>query len=158
MPVRNKAIPKQQDIDKEIPEESPKKDSPVKKSLDKAMPSTMNQENCVTINGTKIQIKPTKLKYFRNRTTSIYKLLKIIPLNEFLSYDKGAFDSERDSDQMLFDFLIAVFNDSSFVASNYDEMTSQNIEQILKIFGRINHIDEKEEANSKNKKAQATSN
>lgn len=158
MPVRNKAIPKQHDIEKEIPEESPKKDSPTSKPLTKEIPSDMIEENCVTINGTKVEIKPTKLKYFRNRTTSIYKLLKLIPLNQFLSYDKGAFDSERDSDQMLFDFLIAVFNDSSFVASNYDEMTSENIEDILKIFGRINHIDEKEEANSKNKKAQATSN
>lgn len=104
----------------------------------------------------KVEIKATKLKYFRNRTASIYSALKLVPLNEFLAYDKGVFDSERDSDQILFDFLIAVFDDGKLVKTHYDNMTAEDIEKILEIFGRVNHINEKEEAARKNREAQAT--
>lgn len=79
----------------------------------------------------------------------------MVPLNEFLAYEKGVFDKDRDSDQILFDFLIAVFDDSQLVKSHYDDMTAEDIERILEIFGRVNHIDEKEEAARKNREAQA---
>ena len=102
-----------------------------------------------------IEIKPTKLKYFRNKTTASYGYIKAIPLTEFLTYDKGVVDKTRDTDQMLYDFLVAVFDDSQFVRDNYDEMTADDIDRIIKIFGRINHIDEKEEAARKNREAQA---
>ena len=103
-----------------------------------------------------VEIKPTKLKYFRNRTASIYSALKLVPLNDFLAYEKGVFDKERDSDQILFDFLCAVFDDGNLVRNYYDDMTSEDIERILSIFGRVNHIDEKEEAARKNRETQAT--
>jgi hypothetical protein len=35
-------------------------------------------------------------------------------------------------------------------------MTSEDIERILEIFGRVNHINEKEELARKNREAQAT--
>lgn len=132
-------------VQKEIPEPKP---------LDKELPSNINEENSITLNGRVFEIKPTKMKYFRNRTANIYSVLKIISLNEFLSYKKGTFDAERDSDQILFDFLVAVFDDAAAVRDFYDDMTSDDIERILKIFGRLNHIDEKEEQARKNREAQ----
>ena len=138
VPTENKNIP-------ELPEET---------ELNKAQPSADKEENCITIGEKKIEIKPTKLKYFRNKTASVYNILKVVPINEFLNYDKGVFDPDRDADEILFNFLIAVFDDSDFVKDNYDNMTAGDIERILKIFGRLNGIDEKEEAARKNREAQ----
>lgn len=149
------AIPNSEMKEVEIPKKTTRKvKTPTPTKLEKELPSDLNLENCVDIDGNKIEIKPTKVKYFRNKTASIYTILKMVPLNEFLSYEKGTFDSERSSDQILFDFLIAVFDDADIVTRNYDNMTSETIEQILKIFGRINHIEEKEEAARKNREAQ----
>ncbi len=136
------------------PDPTPEKETiPEQTPVKKEMPSDVNMENAVTIGGKTIEIKPTKLKYFRNKTTSSYGYLKAIPLHEFLSYDKNTIG--RDPDQMLYDFLVAVFDDSTFVRDNYDEMTADDVERVIKIFGRINHIDEKEEAARKNREAQA---
>ena len=132
-----------------------KKEIPDPSELSKAMPQIEHEENCIMLGDRKVEIKATKLKYFRNRTASIYSALKLVPLNEFLAYDKGVFDKDRDSDQILFDFLIAVFDDGRLVKAHYDNMTSEDIEKILEIFGRVNHIDEKEEAARKNREAQA---
>ena len=138
--------PEQSPFEQEIPEASPPKQE---------MPTTLDPENTVVINGVPIEIKPTKLKYFRNKTTASYGYIKAIPLTEFLTIGKNVFDKTKDADQLLFDFLVAVFDDPQFVTENYDEMTADEIDQIVKIFGRINHIDEKEEAARKNKEAQA---
>ena len=148
-PVETTEIPDMPDETKEVPE------TPMAKVLDKPMPSDLTEENCVIIEGKKIEIKPTKLKYFRNKTASVYNILKAVPLTDFLNYDKGVFDPNRDADQILFDFLIAVFDDAEFVKDNYDNMTAGTVESILKIFGRLNGIDEKEEAARKNREAQA---
>lgn len=128
---------------------------PVAKTAVPEVPKVEHEENVVTIGGQRIEIKPTKFKYFRNKTASIYAILKMIPLGEFLAFEKGTFDKDRDSDQILFDFLIAVFDDPVIVKTNYDNLDAEVFEQILKIFGRINHIDEKEEAKRKNLEAQA---
>ena len=119
------------------------------------MPSDFLEENCVMVGGKKIEIKPTKLKYFRNKAASAYGIIKAVPLHELLTYGKGLLDESRDADQLLYDFLVAAFDDSTFVRDNYDELDADTIEKIVKIFGRINHIDEKEEAARKNKEAQA---
>lgn len=149
MPDVSENVPEIPDERKEIPE------LPEERKLTKDQPSADNEENCVTIGERKIEIKPTKLKYFRNKTASVYNILKVVPINEFLTYDKGIFDPNRDADEILFNFLIAVFDDSDFVKDNYDNMTAGDINKILKIFGRINGIDEKEEAARKNREAQA---
>ena len=52
-------------------------------------------------------------------------------------------------------FLVAAFDDSTFVRDNYDDLDADTIERIVKIFGRINHIDEKEDQIRKNREAQA---
>lgn len=152
-----KAVPDPSDTEKKVPAPSRKKKSiPAPKELTKELPKIEKEENCIKLGDRLVEIKPTKQKYFRNRTASIYSALKLVPLNEFLAYDKGVFDKERDSDQILFDFLCAVFDDGALVRSHYDNMTSEDIEHILEIFGRVNHIDEKEEAARKNREAQAT--
>ena len=130
----------------EIPEESPEKTD---------MPSDLNLENCVEIDGQQIEIKPTKLKYFRNKAASAYGIIKAVPIHELLTYGKGVIDEKRDADQLLYDFLVSAFDDKEFVRSHYDEMDADQVEKIIEIFGRINHINEKEEAARKNREAQA---
>ena len=153
--MESKTLPEASVVEKAMPAPRKKKSVPSPTELDKELPTIEREENCIQLGDRKVEIKPTKLKYFRNRTASIYNALKIVPLTEFLAYDKGVFDQERDSDQILFDFLVAVFDDGLLVRNHYDEMTTEDIEKILEIFGRINHIDEKEEAARKNRETQA---
>lgn len=154
--MENKQVPVASDMMMETP--GPIKETkqiPMSKELTKVIPPLIKEENCVRLAGELVEIKPTKLKYFRNKSASIYSILKVVPLSEFLAYDKGVFDKERDSDQILLDFLVAVFDNEQLVRDNYDEMSSEDIEKILEIFGRINHINDKEEAARKNREAQA---
>ena len=129
-----------------IPDASPEKEE---------KPSDFLEDNCVMVGDQKIEIKPTKLKYFRNKAASAYGVIRAVPLHELLTYGKGIIDENRDADQLLYDFLVAAFDDSTLVRDHYDELDADTIERIIKIFGRINHIDEKEEAARKNKEAQA---
>ena len=129
-----------------MPEASPEKEE---------KPSDFLEENCVIIGGQKIEIKPTKLKYFRNKAASAYGIIKLVPLHELLTYEKGVLDEKRDADQLLYDFLVAVFDDHVLVRDHYDELDADTIDRIVKIFGRLNHIDEKEELQRKNREAQA---
>ena len=139
-----------------VPNESPEKDSTPEASPEKQeKPSDYLEDNCVMVGEKKIEIKPTKLKYFRNKAASAYGLIKAVPLHELLTYEKGVLDENRDADQLLYDFLVAAFDDSSFVRDHYDDLDADTIDRIVKIFGRINHIDEKEEAARKNREAQA---
>lgn len=143
---KRKAAPKENISKKEIPEE---------KVLDRAPPSEVNTENCVTINGETIELFATKIKYQRNRTAAAYRILEIYPLADILTWDKGVVDPDRDGDQVVFDFLVAVFDNAKVVSRLYDSMTTDDIEKILKIFKRLNKIDEKEEA-AKNRAAKET--
>ena len=68
---------------------------------------------------------------------------------------QGVYDPKRDGLQIIFDFLVAVFDDEQFVRDNFDYMTAADIERILEIYRRINKIEEKEEA-AKNREAKRT--
>lgn len=139
----------------EIPEETKvMEDMPEAASENKELPSDLKEENCVEIDGQKIEIKPTKLKYFRNKSASGYGIIKAVPIYELFKYEKGVLDPERSADQLVYEFLVASFDDSVFVRNNYNEMDAEMLDRIVKIFGRINHIDEKEEAARKNREAQ----
>lgn len=154
--MANKEAPAASELLSMLPGPSPEsKEVPMSTELSKVIPPMRKEENSVRIGDRMVEIKPTKLKYFRNKTASIYSILKVVPLTEFLSYDKGIFDKERDSDQILLDFLVAVFDDEQLVRDHYDEMTAEDVERVLEIFGRLNHINEKEEAARKNREAQA---
>ena len=102
----------------------------------KELPAIGKPENTVTIGGELIEIKPTKLKYQRNKT-------------DILAMDAGAFGDDRDGDKCVMDFLIAATDNEKMIAEHYDEMDTDTVYKILSIFRRINKIDEKE-ANAKN--------
>ncbi|MBQ6122564.1 MAG: hypothetical protein IJI59_12605 [Clostridia bacterium] len=92
-----------------------------------------------------MEIKPTKLRYQRNRTAAFYKMLELYPLADILAMEAGAFGDDRDGDKAVMDWLIAVFDDEALVLENYDGMDTGTVEQLLEIFRRINRIDEKEQ-------------
>lgn len=162
----DKNAPAETELEKEQPVETPKLEivpdvSPQTETIpdvspDKTeMPSDYIEENCITVDGKIKEIKPTKLKYFRNKAASAYGLLKAVPLHEFLIYGKGVFDEQRDADQLLYDFLVSVFDDMEFVRDNYNDMDAEQVDRALKIFSRLNHVEEREEQARKNREAQA---
>ena len=157
-PAETPKVTEQPDLSKlldETPVESKPNETQPGPSPEKTeMPSDNNENNCVIVDGQKIEIKPTKLKYFRNKGASGYGIIKAVPLHELLTYGKGVVDKERDADQLLYDFLVAAFDDSTFVRDHYDNMDAETVERVIRIFGRINYIDEKEEAARKNREAQ----
>ena len=111
---------------------------------EKKLPNVGNPENTVMIGGKPVEIKPTKLKYQRNRTATFYRLLEIYPLMDIMAMEAGAFGDERDGDKAVMDWLIAATDDEELILANYDEMDTGTIEKILAIFKRINKIDEKD--------------
>lgn len=131
----------------ESPEDTPEKDE---------MPLEPNAENIVTVCGQRIEIKPTKVTYFRNKTATTYNLLKDYPLTELMTLKKGVVDEKRDGDQIIYDFMIACLDDKEFVRDHYNEMNADEIEQIVRIVGRLNHTDEKVEQLRKNREAQGS--
>ena len=92
-----------------------------------------------------IEIKPTKLKYQRNRTAAFYRMLELYPLADILAMEAGAFGDDRDGDKALMDWLIAVTDDERLILDHYNELDTGVIEQLLQIFRRVNHMDEKEQ-------------
>lgn len=110
----------------------------------KELPKTGNPENTVIIGGQLIEIKPTKLKYQRNRTAAFYRVLDMYPLTDILAMEAGSFGDERDGDKATMDWLIAATDDEQLILDNYDAMDTGTVEKILSIFKRINKIDEKE--------------
>lgn len=156
MPVKDKPTPEGKELNKAQPEgKKLDKAQPEAKKLDKQMPPAVNPENIIRINDEEFEIKPTKLKYQRNRTAAAYRLLDIYPLPDLLSVDKGVLDPDRDGDEIVYDFMIAVFDNDDIVRRLYDQMDSDTIDRAVKIFKRLNHIDEKEEQ-AKNREAKET--
>ena len=102
-------------------------------------------ENSVVIGGKLIEIKPTKLRYQRNRTAAFYRMLEMYPLTDILAMEAGSFGDNRDGDKAVMDWLIAVTDDEQLILDNYDSMDTGLIEQLLEIFRRDNRIDEKEQ-------------
>lgn len=154
----NKTLPESKELDKQMPEAA---------ELNKELPPTVNPENVIRLGDQDIEIKPTKLLYQRNRTAASYRILEVYPLPDILAMEKGILDPDRDGDAIVFDFLTAVFDNkpgapdptgtAEMLKQYYDTMTSEDIERALKIFKRLNHIEDKEEA-AKNRAAKAASN
>lgn len=60
---------------KKIPDSTQaQKTMPDEAQPQKNMPLQGNLENMITLGGETIEIKPTKLKYMRNRTAAFYKV------------------------------------------------------------------------------------
>ena len=145
-----KKLPVVEQAIKETPSaQQPTKEQPQTEQEMRELPKIGNPENTVTIGGKLIEIKPTKLKYQRNRTALFYKVLQIYPVADILAMEAGTFGDDRDGDKALMDWLIAVTDDPDLIVANYDEIDSGVIEQLLSIYRRLNKVDEKE-ANLKN--------
>lgn len=100
-------------------------------------------ENKVNFGGEEIEIKPTKLKYQRDRTAAFYRILQQYSIVDILALQDGMLDPDRSSDKMLFDWLIAVTDNPKLVTAKYDDINSETIEKLLSIFLRLNHISDK---------------
>ena len=146
MATRAKKIPEAGMETKKIPNaEMNEKKVPSAKQKEKEMPPKMNAENYVTIGGVEIEIKPTKLKYQRNRTAAFYRLLDLYPLMDILAMDEKSFGDGRDGDKATMDWLIAATDNEQLIIENYDSIDTETVEKILEIFKRVNRIQEKEE-------------
>lgn len=124
--------------------EQRQKEMPATSMAHKEKPQIGSPENTITIGGQQIEIKPTKLKYQRNRTALFYRILELYPLPSVLAMEAGTFGDDRDGDKALMDWLIAVTDDPELITKNYDEIDTETVEKLLLIFRRLNRIDEKE--------------
>ena len=109
----------------------------------KGLPQVGSPENSIIIGETLVEIKPTKLRYQRNRTAAFYKILELYPLVDVRAMEAGAFGDNRDGDKALMDWLIAVTDDAELIQKYYDIMDTGVSEQMLSIFRRVNRIDER---------------
>ena len=140
-----KSLPKVNDNVKPVPEVT-ETTAPLPKPTIKKMatPKIGDPKNVVQFGDVEIELKPTKIKYQRDRTAAFYRMLKQMPLIDILALQDGILDPERSSDKMLFDWLIAVTDDPKLVTANYDKLDTESIYKILEIFCRLNHIPEDE--------------
>ena len=145
MATRAKKQPSAEQPEKQLPDAGMEtKKIPEAAVKTKELPKTGNPENTVIIGGQLIEIKPTKLKYQRNRTAAFYRVLDMYPLIDILAMEAGSFGDERDGDKATMDWLIAATDDEQLILNNYDSMDTGTIEKILSIFRRVNKIEEKE--------------
>ena len=145
MAITKKEIPNAEQHGKELPEVGMEtKKVPSAETKKKPQPHVGNPENCVVIGETEIEIKPTKLKYQRNRTAALYRLLDMYPLTDILAMETGSFGDDRDGDKAVMDWLIAVTDNEELIVENYDEIDTGTVEKLLEIFKRLNKIEEKE--------------
>lgn len=146
MAVRTKKKPVVEQNEKALPEVGmEEKKIPDAEIKTKELPQTGNPDNTVIIGGQEIEIKPTKLKYQRNRTAAFYRVLEIYPLTDILAMEAESFGDDRDGDKATMDWLIAATDNEQLIVDHYDEMDTGTIEKILSIFKRVNKITEKEE-------------
>ena len=140
-----KSLPKVNEEVKPVPDVTENTTPLPKPSAKKmAVPKVGNPANVVQFGDIEVELKPTKIKYQRDRTAAFYRMLKQMPLVDILALQDGILDPERSSDKMLFDWLIAVTDDPKIVTANYDKLDSESIYKILEIFCRLNHIPEDE--------------
>ena len=152
----NKAAPQVNTESKENPEvteskaEMPevteeRKENPEVTTKRKDPPPKGKPENMVMFGDRMIEIKPTKVRYQRDRTAAFYRVLELYPLVDILGMDATSFGDGRDGDKAVFDWLIAVTDDPELVKEYYDELDTDTIEKLMGIYRRVNKIDEKEE-------------
>ena len=124
---------------------------------EKAMPVVGKAENMVFVGDDPIEIKPTKLRYIRNGTANLYRLLDKFSVIDIVSFESGVFGEgdDRDGDKALMDWLIAATDDEQYVVSHYDDMDPDIIYQILTIFKRVNHFVEQDSKNGQSPRTEA---
>lgn len=122
---------KQITADKEIPStEMEVKELPSSAMQQRTLPTIGQAENTVMIGGKPVEIKPTKLKYQRNRTAAFYRMIDTYPLMDIMAMEAGVFGDTRDGDKAIMDWLIAALDDEELVVGNYNDMDTDTIERI----------------------------
>ena len=141
-----KAMPVEGQEVKQIPDAAPEaKPMPDTEIKNKELPQIGSPENTVMIGGKPIEIKPTKLKYQRNRTAVFYHILEVYPISDILAMGPKSFGDGLDGDKKLYDWLVAVTDNEELIKEYYDEIDSDTIYRMLEIFRRVNKITEMEE-------------
>lgn len=140
------ALPAKEQAVKEVPAESQEmKPIPEAGVKNKELPQIGVPENTVVIGGNLIEIKPTKLKYQRNRTAVFYHILEMYPLSDILAMGPNSFGDGLDGDKKLYDWLVAVTDNEDLIQEYYNEIDSDMVYRLLEIFRRVNKISEMEE-------------
>lgn len=138
-------MPSSEQEQKELPDpKQKKKEIPFTEIEKKELPKTGHPENMVLFGNTPIEIFPTKLEYFRNKTANFYHLLQLYPVGEVLDLTADQL-GDKDGDKATFDWLIAVTDNEELVKANYNLITQDTIDKMVDIFVRVNKIKEKEE-------------
>lgn len=138
-------MPSSEQEQKELPDpKQKKKEIPSAEIEKKELPKTGHPENMVLFGNTPIEIFPTKLEYFRNKTANFYHLLQLYPVGEVLDLTADQL-GDKDGDKATFDWLIAVTDNEELVKANYNLITQDTIDKMVDIFVRVNKIKEKEE-------------
>ena len=138
-------MPSSEQEQKELPDQKQKKkEIPSAEIEKKELPKTGHPENMVLFGNTPIEIFPTKLEYFRNKTANFYHLLQLYPVGEVLDLTADQL-GDKDGDKATFDWLIAVTDNEELVKANYNLITQDTIDKMVDIFVRVNKIKEKEE-------------
>lgn len=138
-------MPSSEQEQKELPDpKQKKKEIPFTEIEKKELPKTGHPENMVLFGNTPIEIFPTKLEYFRNKTANFYHLLQLYPVGEVLDLTADQL-GDKDGDKATFDWLIAVTDNEELVKANYNLITQDTIDKMVDVFIRVNKIKEKEE-------------
>lgn len=138
-------MPSSEQEQKELPDpKQKKKEIPSAEIEKKELPKTGHPENMVLFGNTPIEIFPTKLEYFRNKTANFYHLLQLYPVGEVLDLTADQL-GDKDGDKATFDWLIAVTDNEELVKANYNLITQDTIDKMVDVFIRVNKIKEKEE-------------
>ena len=147
--LKQKEIDAPEDLEQQAPEVQDLKvnvqEAPDTKQEIPELPEIGIPENTIVIGGKLIEIKPTKLKYQRNRTAVFYHALELYPLPDILAMNSRALGDNRDGDKALCDWLVAVTDDEDLVREHINEFDTDTVYRLLAIFRRVNKIDEREE-------------
>lgn len=120
-------------------------------AVEKPLPDLIDENNCITIDGKLIEIKPTLLKYFRNNSVSFYRVLDNIPLPEIFMMTEER--NGVNGDEAVLTFVSAVLDDAKLAKRIYNNLDGEQLMRMVEIFKRLNGISDKEE---KQKNALAT--
>ena len=131
-----------------------KKVPEVKEEVEKEKPvpeiEGPKDDNCVSVDGKLIEIKPTLLKYFRNNAVSFYRVIDSAPLP--MIYQMTEETNGIDGDTAVLTFISAVLDDAKLAKKIYTQIDSEQLYRIVSIFKKLNGISDREE---KSKNVQA---
>lgn len=96
------------------------KSLPPAEQPEKGLPQVGSPENSIVIGGRLVEIKPTRLRYQRNRTAAFYKILELYPLADVLAHGSGRVRRRPGRRQGAHGLAVAVTDDAELVRANYD--------------------------------------